>query len=123
MIKYQKQELPYLHLLLFLQVSATFNMPKYVNKVMYTKLPDLLWNPIGELLALVTGNMSHGLYGKNHIQALYMVYRKAHSLLVCSKRFPKAFADCIIIHKNSYPKYYYRNNRQTFIVCKPGTWD
>jgi hypothetical protein len=98
-------------------------MPEYINKIIYTKLPDLLWDPISKLLALVTSNISHGPCEENYIRAPYMVYREAHSPLACSKRFLKAFADHIIIYENGYPKYYYRNNGQIFTVRKPGAWN
>ena len=106
-----------------MRASAKFNIPEYINEVIYTKLPDPLWDPIGELLALVTGNMSHGPCRDNYLRAPYIVHKDAYSPLACSKRFPKAFTDRTLIHEDSYPEYYYRNNRQIFIVRKPGAWD
>jgi hypothetical protein len=38
-----------MHLLLFLKASANFNTLKQVNEVVYIKIPDLLWDLIGEL--------------------------------------------------------------------------
>jgi hypothetical protein len=49
--------------------------------------------------------MSHGLYREDYLQALYMVYKYATSLLACAKRFPKAFTNYTIIHKDGYPEY------------------
>jgi hypothetical protein len=40
--------------------------------------------------------------------------------LVYQKRFPKAFTAIIIIRKDGYPEYRYRNNGRIFTVCKPG---
>ncbi len=56
-----------MHLLLFLPGSIKFNMPDQVDKVVYTKLPDLLWDPIGELLGLVTGYMSYRPCGEDYL--------------------------------------------------------
>jgi hypothetical protein len=100
-----------LYLLLFLQVSEKFDIPEYIDKVVYTKLPDPLWDPIGKLLALVTGNIFYGPYREDYIQVLYMVRKEAYSPLVYSKRFPKAFTNRTVINENSYSEYYYRNNR------------
>jgi hypothetical protein len=49
-----------------------------------------------------------------------MVRKEAYSLLIYSKRFPKAFINRTVINENGYPEYYYRNNRQIFTVYKPG---
>jgi hypothetical protein len=109
-----------LYLLLFLQVSEKFDIPECIDKVVCTELSDLLWDLTGKLLALVTGNISYGPYGKNYIRAPYMVRKEAYSPLVYSKRFPKAFTDRTVINEDGYPEYYCRDNRQTFTVCKPG---
>jgi hypothetical protein len=46
-----------MHLLLFLQASVKFDTPNRVDEVICTKLLDPSWDPTGELLGLVTGNM------------------------------------------------------------------
>jgi hypothetical protein len=109
-----------LYLLLFLQVSEKFDTPEYIDEVVCTELPDPLWDPIGELLALVTGNISHGPYREDYIRAPYMVRKEAYSPLVCSKRFPKAFTDRTVINEDGYPEYRRRDNGQMFTVRKPG---
>jgi hypothetical protein len=38
-----------MHLLLFLKVSANFNTLERVDEVVYAKIPDPSWDPIGEL--------------------------------------------------------------------------
>jgi hypothetical protein len=119
-IEYQKRGLPHLHLLLFLQASAKFNTPERVDEVVCAELPDPSWDPTGELLALVTGNMSHGPCGEDYVRAPCMVRKEAHSPLACSKRFPKAFTDRTVINEDSYPEYRRRDNGQTFTVRKPG---
>jgi hypothetical protein len=92
-----------------------------VNKVVYTELPDPLWDPIGELTAVVTSQMSHGPYGlNNNPKAPYIVRYIPAALLAYQKRFPKVFMAIIIIYKNGYPEYRYRNNSRIFTVYKPG---
>ncbi len=56
-----------MHLLLFLPGSIKFNMPDQVDEVMCTKLLDLLWDPIGELLGLVIGYMSYRLCREDYL--------------------------------------------------------
>ena len=41
-IKYQKQGLLYIYLLLFLEPGFVIDIPKRINKVVYTKLPNIL---------------------------------------------------------------------------------
>jgi hypothetical protein len=65
--------------------------------------------------------MFYGLYGLNdNPKALYIVCKMPAALLVYQKRFPKAFAATIIICKDGYSEYRYRNNGHIFTVCKPG---
>jgi hypothetical protein len=92
-----------------------------VNKVVCTELSDPLWDPIGELIAVVTSQISYGPYGLNdNPKALYIVRYMPAAPLVYQKRFPKAFIAIIIICKDRYPEYRYRNNSCMFTVCKPG---
>jgi hypothetical protein len=110
-----------MHLLLFLRRDAVFLTPDLVNEVVCTELPDPLWDPTGELTAVVTGQMSYGPYGLNdNPKAPYMVRYMPAALLVYQKRFPKAFMAIMIICKDGYPEYWCRNDGRTFTVCKPG---
>jgi hypothetical protein len=43
-----------MHLLLFLKRGAVFLTPELVDKVVYAKLLNLLWDLISELIAVVT---------------------------------------------------------------------
>jgi hypothetical protein len=120
-IEYQKCGLPYIYLLLFLRRDTVFLTPDLVNEVICTELPDPLWDPTGELTAVVTGQMSHGPYGlNNNPKALYIVRYMPAAPLACQKRFPKVFTAITIICKNGYPEYRYRNNGRIFTVRKPG---
>jgi hypothetical protein len=92
-----------------------------VNEVVCTELPDPLWDPAGELTAIVTSQMSYRPYGlNNNPKAPYMVRKTPAAPLTCQKRFPKAFAATIIIRKDGYPEYRYRNDGRIFTVRKPG---
>jgi hypothetical protein len=110
-----------MHLLLFLRRDAIFLTPDLVDEVICTELPDPLWDPIGELMAIVTGQMSHGPCGlNNNPKAPYMARSMPVALLAYQKRFPKAFIATIIIREDRYPEYRYRDNGCTFTVHKPG---
>ncbi len=99
-------------------------MPKLVNKVVCAELPNLLWDLISELTAIMTSQISHRLYSLvNNPKAPYIVYKIPATLLICQKRFLKAFTETTIIRKDRYPEYYYQDNSQTFIVYKPGFLD
>jgi hypothetical protein len=110
-----------MHLLLFLRRDAIFLTPDLVNEVICAKLPDLSWDPTGELMAVVTSQMSHGPCGlDDNPKAPYMARSMPVALLACQKRFPKAFTATIIIRENRYPEYRRRDNGYTFTVRKPG---
>jgi hypothetical protein len=84
-----------------------------VDKVIYTELPDPLWDPIDKLTTIVTSQISYGPYS-------HIVRKTPVALLIYQKRFPKAFAAITIIYKDGYPEYRYRNNGYIFTVRKPG---
>ena len=120
-IEYQKRSLPYIHLLLFLRRDAVFLTPDLVDKVVCTELPDPLWDPAGELTAIVTSQMSYGPCGLNdNPKAPCMVRKTPAAPLACQKRFPKAFAATTIICEDGYPEYRRRDDGRTFTVRKPG---
>ncbi len=51
-------------------------MPELINKVMYIELPDREQDLIGELIAMVTSQMSHRLYGlEDNPKAPCIVYK------------------------------------------------
>jgi hypothetical protein len=100
-----------------------FNTPKHINKVVYAEIPDPSWDPMGQLRALLTSYILHGLCGDDNPQAPYMVRKHINGPLICSKRFPKPFTDRTLIHKDGYPKYYRRDIGQVFTVRKPGFLD
>jgi hypothetical protein len=77
-----------------------------VNEVICAELPDLLWDPMGKLMAVVTSQISHGPCGlNNNPKAPYIIHKMPIALLAYQKRFPKIFAVTIIICKNRYPEY------------------
>jgi hypothetical protein len=122
-IEYQKRGLPHMHLLLFLQASAKLNTPHQVDEVVCAELPDLSWDPTGELRALVTAHMLHGPCGEDHLQTPCMVRQHPNGRVTCAKRFPKPFADRTVMSEDGYPEYCRRDYGQTFAVRKPGRID
>jgi hypothetical protein len=109
-----------MYLLLFLTTTTRFTTPEQVNKVVCAKIPDLLWDPISKLQALVIAHILHGPYRNNNLLALCMVYKHLCSALTCSKWFPKLFTDQTLIHNNGYLEYYCQDSSQTFTVYKLG---
>ena len=122
-IEYQKRGLPHMHLLLFLDQSVKFDTPERVDEVVCAEIPDPSWDPTGELRELVTANMVHGPCGDDNPQAPCMVRKHPHGPLLCSKRFPKPFAEHTLIHEDGYPEYCRRDDGKTFTVRKPGCRD
>lgn len=82
-------------------------MPKLVNKVVYIKLLDQEWNPMGELRAIITSQMSYGPCGlNNNPKALCIVRKTLIAPLACQKRYLKEFIEMTIIYKDGYSIYY-----------------
>jgi hypothetical protein len=81
-------------------------LPKLVDEVVCTELLDREWDPSGELIAVVTSQMSHGPCGlEDNPNAPCMVHKTPTAPLACQKRFPKAFTATTIVHEDRYPEY------------------
>ncbi len=117
-IEYQKRGLPHLHLLLFIE-NESFNTPGIVDEIVCAELPDLAWDPTGELTEIVLAQMTHGPCGQDNPDAPCMARKNASGPPSCSKRFPKAFQETTRIQEDGYPEYRRRNNGRTFTVKKP----
>ena len=118
-IEYQKRGLPHMHLLLFLQRSATFLTPDRIDEVVCAELPDPAWDPTGELRTIVTTQMVHGPCGEDFPASPCMGRRTETGPLVCQKRFPKEFSPVTVIPEDRYPQYRRRDNGNTFTVRRP----
>ena len=114
-IEYQKRGLPHMHLLLFLQPTATFLTADRVNEVVCAELPDPAWDPDGELTNIVIEMMSHGRCGLLNLGAPCMIQKKPGEAPRCSKGFPKAFTDRTVIKEDGYPEYRRRDDGRTFM--------
>ena len=119
MIEYQKYSLLYMYLLIQLTSTARFLIAEYINEVICTELLDLSQDSIDELREIVLGQMTYRPYGDDYLAASYMSRKFPSSLLYYQKNFPKLFLSLIVVHKDYYPEYHQRDNRRTFIVCKP----
>ena len=62
-IKYQKQGLTHIHLLIFLHSADQFLEASQIDKVICAKLPTVETDPNGQLIRIVTSVMLHGPYG------------------------------------------------------------
>ena len=72
-IEFQKRDLPYTHLLIFLYPQDYIQDSYHINSMISAQLPDPQLNPL--LYAKVTKYMLHSPYGANNPQAKYMVNR------------------------------------------------
>lgn len=95
-----------MHLLLFLAREAAFLTPELVDEVVCAKLLDLAWDPTGELVSVVTSQMSHGPCGLDDNPKAPCIVRKA---LACQKRFPKAFTATTVVRKDGYPEGHFKS--------------
>ena len=113
-IKYQKQGLPYIYLLLFLYLYNRDRLLDLavINYFISIKLLQLEDNPISCLTKIIKSIIVYSLCGSQNLQAPYIVIPELGLPPTYSKRYPKPFNPATIIYKDSYPKYYYCNDLQ-----------
>ena len=101
-IEYQKRGLPHCHLLLFLDDHDQFLQPDNIDQVVCAELPDPGLDP--ELCKIVRECMIHTPCGAEYdATASCCEFVPKLGQHVCSKRFPKAFSDYIVLSESGYP--------------------
>ncbi|CCE26556.1 uncharacterized protein CPUR_00024 [Claviceps purpurea 20.1] len=88
-IEYQKRGLSHMHLLLWIDVDASFWTPENIDEVICAQLPDPQTDP--EMWSLVVTHMIHGPCGADNPASPCMKDG------VCSKGFTKPFAEATTI--------------------------
>ncbi|CCE26557.1 uncharacterized protein CPUR_00025 [Claviceps purpurea 20.1] len=88
-IEYQKRGLSHMHLLLWIDVDASFWTPENIDEVICAQLPDPETDP--EMWSLVVTHMIHGPCGADNPASPCMKDS------VCSKGFTKPFAEATTI--------------------------
>ena len=121
-IKYQKQGLSYIYLLLFLY---PYNRDRLldlavINYFISAELLQLEDNPTSHLTKIVKLIIVYGPYGSQNPRAPYIVLLGLGLLLTCLKRYPKPFNPTTIIYKDGYLEYHCRNNQRIQSVCLLG---
>ena len=113
-IKYQKQSLPYQHLLLFLYLYNRNRLLDLaiINRFISAKLLQLEDNPTSYLTKIIKLIIVYGPYSSQNPQAPYIVTLGLGLLLTYLKRYTKPFNPTTVIYKNGYLEYYRRNNLQ-----------
>ena len=113
-IKYQKQGLPYLHLLLFLypyNYNRLLN-PAVINHFISAKVLQLKDDPTSRLTKIIKLIIVYGPYGFRNPRAPYIVTLGLGLLLTYLKRYPKPFNPITIIYKDGYLEYRCCNNQR-----------
>lgn len=109
-VEFQKQGLPYAHILLWLVASNKLKDGANINKFVSAKLPYVNLYP--KLAKTVSSFMIHGLCGSANPKSPCMKNGR------CSKYFPKPFQPSTIIDDEGYPKY--RRRDSGLFVMKKG---
>lgn len=102
-IEFQKRGLPHMHLLLFLAARDKIRTCAQVDKIVCAEIPDERDDPM--LHETVLSCMIHGPCGSSCLENN-----------VCTKRYPKAYADSTTMADDGYPTYRRRNTGRTYTV-------
>jgi hypothetical protein len=121
-IKYQKQGLLHLHLLLFLHPEDrnSFMDPAVINRHISTKLPQPQDDPTRRLTNIMQTMIVHGPCGATNPNAPCIVAGAPGHPPTYLKRFPKPFCPATVVHNNRYPQYRRRDNSRSWPIRIPG---
>ena len=105
-----------MHLLVFLTPKHRRRLlePAVVDRLISAELPTAESDPDGHLTTVVGSVMVHGPCGAANPNAPCVQSQGNGLPKVCSKRFPKSFAEETVVQDDSYPLYRRRNNGQTY---------
>ena len=104
-IEFQKRGLPHAHILVILCQNDKPRDPSDYDKIVCAEIPNPIHNP--RLHNIVKRCMIHSPCGSIRRNAPCMRDGK------CTKKFPKAFAECTTTGNDSYPIYQRRNIKRT----------
>src|ERR1044072_6139123 len=96
-IEFQKRGLPHAHILLWLHPDSKLRTPDKIDSVICAELPHPGRYP--KLFEVVSNFMVHGPCGTSNRQSPCMKDG------ICSKHFPKKFADVTSFDSDGFPLY------------------
>lgn len=108
-IEYQKRGLPHAHILLWLHEESKIKEAEDIDKIISAELPNPEEDSIG--YSSVAEFMVHGPCGNANMNSPCM--NKETKL--CSKYFPKSFANKTSLDENGYPVYMRRDNQNIYV--------
>lgn len=108
-IEYQKQDLPYMHLLLFLHLDDQIFHVAKINQIFSAELPTEKDDPTGKLFCIVSSVMLYSPCSNQNLNAPY-IKRFDYSSPQYTKRYLQKFLSEKIIQENGYSFYSCQNN-------------
>src|SRR6266498_5755019 len=104
-VKYQKRELFYTYIIIFIYAGHAFFEPEYINNLIYVKLSNRQLDPDKSLIVIIKQAMIHGLYSLLNLISPCIAKKYSNDSLTCIKRFPREFNETIIVNVDGYPTY------------------
>jgi len=104
-VKYQKRELFYTHIIIFIYAGHAFFEPEYINNLIRVKLPNRQLDPDKSLTTIFKQAIIHDPYNSLNPTFSYMVKKYLNDPLTCIKCFPREFNKTTIINTNGYSIY------------------
>jgi hypothetical protein len=104
-VKYQKKGLPHAHIIIFLAGGHAFSEPEIIDNLIRAELPDRVLDSDRSLTEIVKQVIVYSLCKPLKPRVIYMKKAHANAPLTYFKRFPKSFANEIIVNSDGYPEY------------------